>query len=130
MPDNAMPTQPSLVEGHTIHRVRDRRRFRRIGLRIEGRIVFAGVDVECLVHEMSSSGVVVECLPLPALGAQVAIDVPEVALSRGIVVRHIEPHLACIDLDMPPDGRADISDRLIIAACRYPPDEAADESES
>ena len=38
----------------------DRRRFRRIATRIEARIVFAGVDAECLVHEMSATGAIVE----------------------------------------------------------------------
>jgi len=100
----------------------DRRLFRRIGTRIEGRVVFAGVDVDCIVHEMSATGALIECLPLPALGAAVAIDVPEVGFARGSVIRH-DGELACVELSTPTGKRMKLADRLILAAFRNPPEE-------
>lgn len=100
----------------------DRRLFRRIGTHIEGRIVFAGVDVECIVHDMSATGALIECLPLPALGAAVAIDVPEVGFARGTVIRH-DGDLACVELAMGSGKRLRLTDRLILAAFRNPPEE-------
>lgn len=101
--------------------VADRRLFRRIGTRIEGRIVFAGVDVDCIVHEMSATGALVECLPLPALGAEIALDVPEVGFARGFAVRH-DGDLVCIELTTSPAKRHRLADKLILAAFRNPPD--------
>jgi hypothetical protein len=101
--------------------VADRRQFRRIGTRIEGRIVFAGVDVDCIVHEMSATGALVECLPLPALGAEIALDVPEVGFARGFAVRH-DGDLVCIELTTSPAKRHRLADKLILAAFRNPPD--------
>uniref|UniRef100_UPI002FD8B5A0 PilZ domain-containing protein n=1 Tax=Parvibaculum sp. TaxID=2024848 RepID=UPI002FD8B5A0 len=69
--------EPSEIAG-TPQTDAERRRFRRIATRIEGRIVFAGVDAECLVHEMSATGAIVEVMPLPAIGTEVALDVPGV----------------------------------------------------
>src|SRR5690606_15394124 len=103
-------------------RSRDRRLFRRIGTRIEGRIVFAGVDTECIVHEMSATGALIECLPLPALGADVALDVPEVGFARGTAVRH-DGDLVCIELATSPEKQNRLTDKLILAAFRNPPDE-------
>ena len=100
----------------------ERRLFRRIGTRIEGRIVFAGVDVDCIVHEMSATGALIESVPLPALGAAVAIDVPDVGFARGCVIRH-DGELACIELSTPTGKRLKLTDRLIVAAFRNPPDE-------
>ena len=100
---------------------RDRRLFRRIGTRIEGRIVFAGVDTECIVHEMSATGAIVECLPLPVLGADLALDVPEVGFARGVAVRH-DGELVCIELATAPAKRLRLADKLILAAFRNPPD--------
>jgi len=98
----------------------ERRLFRRIGTHIEGRIVFAGVDVDCIVHEMSATGALIECLPLPALGAAVAIDVPHVGFARGTVIRH-DDDLACIELATASGKRLKLADRLILAAFRNPP---------
>jgi len=100
----------------------DRRLFRRIGTHIEGRIVFAGVDVECIVHEMSATGALIECLPLPALGAAVALDVPDVGFARGSVIRH-DGELACVELTTASGKRLKLADRLILAAFRNPPEE-------
>lgn len=100
---------------------RERRLFRRIGTRIEGRIVFAGVDVECIVHDMSATGALVECLPLPALGVEVALDVPEVGFARGLAVRH-DGDLVCVELATSPVKRHRLADKLILAAFRFPPD--------
>jgi hypothetical protein len=101
---------------------RDRRGFRRIGTRIEGRIVFAGIDTDCIVHEMSATGALVECLPLPALGAELALDVPEVGCALGRALRH-EDNLVCIELTTVPEKRLRLADKLILAAFRFPPDE-------
>lgn len=100
----------------------ERRQFRRIATRIEGRIVFAGVDAECLVHEMSASGAIVEVIPLPALGAEVALDVPEVGFARGVARRYPADHLVSIELATPPARRDRMTDRLILAAFRNPPE--------
>lgn len=100
----------------------ERRLFRRIGTRVEGRIVFAGVDVDCIVHEMSATGALIECLPPPALGAAVAIDVPDVGFARGTVIRH-DGELACIELSTPTGKRMKLTDRLILAAFRNPPED-------
>ncbi|WP_407949687.1 hypothetical protein [Parvibaculum sp.] len=99
----------------------ERRQFRRIATRIEGRIVFAGVDAECLVHEMSVSGAIVEVLPLPALETEVALDVPEVGFARGVAKRYPEPHLVSVELATPPARRDRLTDKLILAAFRHPP---------
>lgn len=99
----------------------ERRRFRRIATRIEGRIVFAGVDAECLIHEMSATGAMVEVSPLPALGAEVALDVPGVGFARGRATRHPADDLVSIDLDVPPARHDRLTDRLILAAFRHPP---------
>lgn len=104
-----------------IEEARDRRVFRRIGTRIEARIVFAGVDVECIVHQMSATGALVECLPLPALGADVALDVPEVGFARGVAVRH-DGDLVCVELATSPVKRHRLTDKLILAAFHFPPD--------
>jgi hypothetical protein len=103
----------------------ERRRFRRIGTRIDGRIVFAGVDVDCIVHEMSATGALVECLPLPALGAEIALDVPDVGCARGVAIRH-DGDLVSIELATPPERRDRLTDRLILAAFRFPPEAPAD----
>ncbi|PKP76396.1 MAG: hypothetical protein CVT81_15030 [Alphaproteobacteria bacterium HGW-Alphaproteobacteria-3] len=108
-------------------REQERRQFRRIATRIEGRIVFAGVDAECLIHEMSASGAIVEVVPLPALGADIALDVPDVGFARGIAKRYPEPHLVSVDLATPPARRDRLTDRLILAAFRHPPLPASDE---
>jgi hypothetical protein len=108
-------------------REQERRQFRRIATRIEGRIVFAGVDAECLVHEMSASGAIVEVMPLPALGAEVALDVPEVGFARGIARRYPADHLVSIELATPPARRDRLTDKLILAAFRNPPLSPSDE---
>lgn len=108
-------------------REQERRQFRRIATRIEGRIVFAGVDAECLVHEMSASGAIVEVVPLPALGAEVALDVPEVGFARGVARRYPADHLVSIELATPPARRDRLTDKLILAAFRHPPHSPADE---
>lgn len=100
----------------------ERRRFRRIATRIEGRIVFAGVDAECLVHEMSATGAIVEVMPRPAIGTEVALDVPGVGFSRGVAKRHEGPDRVSIDLETSPARRDRLNDRLILAAFRYPPE--------
>jgi hypothetical protein len=99
----------------------DRRLFRRIATRIEGRIVYAGVDAECLIHEMSATGAVVEVLPLPALGTSVALDAPGVGFARGRAVRYPSDCLVSIELDVPPTRRDRLTDKLILAAFRFPP---------
>ncbi|ABS64225.1 hypothetical protein Plav_2617 [Parvibaculum lavamentivorans DS-1] len=99
----------------------DRRRFRRIATRVEGRIVFAGVDAECLIHEMSATGAVVEVAPLPALGAEIALDVPGVGFARGRATRYPADGLVGIDLAVPEDRQDKLTDRLILAAFRNPP---------
>tara|TARA_R110000824_G_scaffold390760_23_gene588106 strand:- start:20222 stop:20572 length:351 start_codon:yes stop_codon:yes gene_type:complete len=99
----------------------DRRMFRRIATRIEGRIVFAGVDTDCIIHEMSATGAIVECLPMPAAAALVALDVPHVGFARGHVIRHMD-NLTCIALDAAPDKRNRMTDKLILAAFNFPPD--------
>lgn len=99
----------------------ERRRFRRIATRIEGRIVYAGVDAECLIHEMSATGAIVEVTPLPALGTEVALDVPGVGFARGRTTRHPAAGLVSIDLAVPPARHDRLTDRLILAAFRHPP---------
>lgn len=99
----------------------DRRMFRRIATRIEGRIVFAGVDTDCIIHEMSATGAVVECQPIPAAHAFVALDVPNVGFARGQVTRHMD-NLTCIALDSAPERRNRMADKLILAAFNFPPD--------
>lgn len=102
----------------------ERRRFRRIATRIEGRIVFAGVDAECLIHEMSATGAIVETSPLPAIGAEVALEVPGVGFARGRAMRH-DSTTVSIDLETPPERRDRMNDRLILAAFRHPPERGA-----
>ena len=99
----------------------ERRQFRRIATRIEGRIVFAGVDAECLIHEMSVSGAIVEVMPLPVLGTEVALDVPDVGFARGVAKRYPAPHLVSVELATPPARRDRLTDKLILAAFRHPP---------
>ncbi|MEQ8267893.1 MAG: hypothetical protein RH982_11895 [Parvibaculum sp.] len=99
----------------------DRRRFRRIATRIEGRIVYAGVDADCLIHEMSATGAVVEVMPLPALGTEIALDVPGVGFARGVATRYPARSLVGIDLATPPSRHERLTDRLILAAFRHPP---------
>ncbi len=99
----------------------ERRLFRRIGARLEGRLVFAGVDAECLVHDMSVTGAVVEVVPLPALGAELALEVPGVGFARGRALRYPDEGLVGIELDIPPARHDRIADRLILAAFRSPP---------
>lgn len=105
----------------SLDKVTDRRVFRRIATRIEGRIVFAGVDTDCIIHEMSATGAIVECLPLPSDDAKVALDVPSVGFALGRVVR-AEGETICIALDAAPEKRERLTDKLILAAFRYPPD--------
>ena len=100
----------------------DRRSFRRISTRIEGRIVFAGVDTDCIIHEMSATGALVECQPLPAADARIALDVPHVGFALGRVIRH-EDNVACIELTTAPEKRNKLADKLILAAFNFPPDE-------
>lgn len=111
------PTETPPVVADT----RERRLFRRIGTRIEGRIVFAGVDVECVVHDMSATGALVECLPLPALGVEVALDVPDVGFARGVAIRH-DGDFVCVELATSPVKRHRLADKLILAAFHFPPD--------
>ena len=99
----------------------DRRRFRRIATRIEGRIVYAGVDAECLIHEISATGALVEVAPLPAIETDIALDVPGVGFARGIAKRYPAEGLVSIDLATPPGRRDKLTDRLILAAFRFPP---------
>lgn len=116
-----MPKHSELPPARLVE-TRDRRGFRRIGTRMEARIVFAGVDVDCIVHEMSATGALVECLPLPAIGAGLALDVPDVGCALGRAVRH-EDNLVCIELTTAPEKRNRFADKLILAAFRFPPDE-------
>jgi hypothetical protein len=84
-------------------------------------VVFAGVDTDCIVHEMSATGALVECQPLPAEAAHIALDVPGVGFALGRVTRH-DNDLACVALDAAPEKRNRMTDRLILAAFRFPPD--------
>tara|TARA_R110000868_G_scaffold161551_5_gene392119 strand:+ start:2403 stop:2753 length:351 start_codon:yes stop_codon:yes gene_type:complete len=99
----------------------DRRTFRRISTRIEGRIVFAGVDTDCIIHEMSATGAIIECMPLPAEGVAIALDVPEVGFALGQVIRH-EDNLVCVALTTTTTKRNKLTDKLILAAFNFPPD--------
>lgn len=100
----------------------ERRRFRRIGTRIEGRIVFSGVDAECLIHEMSPAGAIVEVSPRPEAGASLALDVPGVGFTHGRTLRHQEPALTCIEFSNDAEQVNRFADRLILAAFRNPPE--------
>lgn len=99
----------------------ERRRARRIAARIGGRIVFAGVDAECLILEMSATGAIVEVAPLPAIGTDLALEAPGVGFARGRAMRH-DGATVSIDLDTPPARRDRLNDRLILAAFRNPPE--------
>ena len=113
----ALPTDRISGPEETVNR----RLHRRIATRLEGRIVFAGVDSECLIHEMSASGAIVEVTPLPALGARIALDVPGVGFAQGFTPRHTADGHAVVALDMPPEKRDRVVDRLILAAFNNPP---------
>ena len=99
----------------------DRRLHRRIAARLEGRIVFAGIDSECLIHEMSASGAIVEVSPLHALGARLALDVPGVGFAQGFAARLTPEGHVGVALDLAPEKRDRVTDRLILAAFRNPP---------
>lgn len=114
---------PSEITPASPKEASDRRRFRRIGTRIEGRIVFAGVDVDCIVHEMSATGALIECQPLPAIGADIALDVPDVGFARGVALRH-DGDLVSVELATLPRRHDRLSDKLILAAFRHPPEKA------
>jgi len=116
--------EPSEIAGNP-EKDAERRRSRRIATRIEGRIVYAGVDAECLVHEMSATGAIVEVVPLPAIGTEIALDVPGVGFSRGLVKRYEASGRVSIDLETSPSRRDRLADRLILAAFRYPPEPPA-----
>ncbi|MEQ9518777.1 MAG: hypothetical protein RLN89_04980 [Parvibaculum sp.] len=75
----------------------DRRRRPRVATNIYGRIVYAGVDVECHIRQMSASGALVEVLPLPALCVPLALDVPGIGFARGEAVRYVGDYV-CIRL--------------------------------
>jgi hypothetical protein len=110
---------------HSIHNVvaeANRRRFHRIGTRIEARLVFAGVDTECLVHEMSATGAIVESSALPKLDTDVALDVPGVGFARGKTLRYMDRDTVCISLATTPAMQARFADKLILAAFRSPPE--------
>lgn len=99
----------------------ERRRFRRIGTHIEGRIVFAGVDADCLIHEMSAAGAIIEVSPRPVAGIEVAIDVPGVGFTLGHARRHLADGLLSVELPSQAAQTGRFADRLILAAFRNPP---------
>lgn len=107
---------------HMAQETANRRGFQRIGLRVEGRLVFAGVDTECLVHEMSAAGAIIETLSPPALNIDVALDVPGIGFARGHSVRYLEDNLVCLALNTTQAMQARFADRLIVAAIHFPPD--------
>ena len=117
----AIPSEAGADKSQENQTDAERRRFRRIATRIEGRIVFAGIDTECLIHEMSATGAIVESSPLPAIGADVALEVPGVGFARGRAMRHAGA-IVSIDLETPPGRRDRLNDRLILAAFRNPPE--------
>jgi hypothetical protein len=89
----------------------DRRRRVRVATAISGRLVYAGVDVECFIKQMSATSALVEVTPLPALDQPIALDVPGIGFSRGTSVRYMGESV-CIHLhpDMPHEQF--MSDRL------------------
>lgn len=117
----AIPSEAGSDKSQENQKDAERRRFRRIAMCSEGRIVFAGVDTECLIHEMSATGAIVEASPLPAIGADVALDVPGVGFARGRAMRH-DGATVSIDLQTTPERRDRLNDRLILAAFRNPPE--------
>mgnify|MGYP001341658679 CR=1 FL=1 len=94
---------------------KDRRRHKRIDTAIEGRIVYPGVDAECIIHEMSATGAVVEVVPLPALGTEIALDVPGVGFTRGRTVRYLRDKIG-LELHTHPSKQHKFVDRLILVA--------------
>ncbi|MBI1262734.1 MAG: hypothetical protein GC184_13530 [Rhizobiales bacterium] len=100
----------------------ERRRFRRIGTRIEGRVVFAGVDADCLIHEMSAAGAIIEVSPRPKAGTPIALDVPGVGFTLGHARRHLADGLLSVELPAEETQTGRFADRLILAAFRNPPE--------
>ncbi|MDF1687474.1 MAG: hypothetical protein ACJAXQ_001789 [Parvibaculaceae bacterium] len=100
----------------------ERRECPRIDTFIEGRIVFASTDTDCIIHEMSASGAVVEVLPLPDLGDEIALDAPGIGFSRGEVVGHFTDGVR-IKLHTSAHTKNRIATRLSDPAKRfYPPE--------
>jgi len=60
---------------------------------------------------MSATSALVEVVPLPALEAPVALDVPGIGFSRGIAVRHTGRHV-CVRLDPSLHKEQAMDDRL------------------
>jgi hypothetical protein len=50
-----------------------------------------------------------------------ALDVPGVGFARGFTARHTADGHAVVALDMPPEKRDRVVDRLILAAFNNPP---------
>lgn len=93
----------------------DRRRHKRIGTVIYGRIVYPGVDAECIIHEMSATGAIVEVVPLPKLDTEIALDVPGVGFARGRTVRYLGDRVG-VELHTDTLKQHQMVDKLIIAA--------------
>jgi|GEM_PF-2789631 len=89
----------------------ERRRRTRVATAISGRVVFAGVDVECFVKQMSATGALIEADPLPSLNQPVALDVPGIGFARGTSVRYSGDSV-CIRLHPDMCHEQFMSDRL------------------
>lgn len=99
----------------------DRRRRKRVATEISGRIVYPGVDAECIIRQMSATGALVEVEPLPLLDVPCALDVPGIGVAQGWAIRYVR-NLVCIRLDPSLWREQSMSDRLEDPARRiYPP---------
>lgn len=94
---------------------KDRRRHKRIDTAIDGRIVYPGVDAECIIHEMSATGAVVEVIPLPALDTEIALDVPGIGFTRGRTVRYLRDKIG-LELHTHPNKQHKFADKLTLIA--------------
>lgn len=94
---------------------KDRRRHKRIDTAIDGRIVYSGVDAECIIHEMSATGALVEVIPLPVLGTEIALDVPGIGFARGRTVRYLHDKIG-LELHTHTGKQHKFTDKLTLIA--------------
>lgn len=89
----------------------ERRRRARVATAISGRVVFAGVDVECFIKQMSATSALIDSTPLPALNQPIALDVPGIGFARGTSIRYAGDSV-CIRLEPDMCHEQFMSDRL------------------
>ena len=104
----------------TDEHVAERRRHRRIRVRLQGKYMRPNrMEYPCATIEMSCSGAAFAAQELPSLGERIVADIDPIGQIQGVVQRHFFGGFA-ISIRLPPSKRQSLVDRLTALAARQP----------